>query len=52
MLLAMGVPIDLAVGSLRLGIWPTLTEAQVDYVVSVLPEAVRECRAAASLVRP
>ena len=51
-LLAMGVPIDLAVGSLRLGIWPTLTEAQVDYVVSVLPEAVRECRAAATLVRP
>ncbi len=51
-LLAMGVPIDLAVGSLRLGIWPTLTEAQVDYVVSVLPEAVRECRSAAALARP
>lgn len=46
-LLAMGVPIDLAVGSLRLGIWPALTEEQVDYVVAVLPEAVRESRAAA-----
>ncbi|MCA9850046.1 MAG: cysteine desulfurase [Dehalococcoidia bacterium] len=46
-LLAMGVPIDLAVGSLRLGIWPSLTEAQVDYVAQVLPAAVTECRAAA-----
>jgi len=50
-LLAMGVPINLAVGSLRLGIWPTLTEAQLDYVVSVLPQAVRECRAAAAVSR-
>lgn len=50
-LLAMGVPIDLAVGSLRLGIWPTLTQEQVDYVAEVLPAAVQECRSAALATR-
>jgi len=50
-LLAMGVPIELAIGSLRMGIWPTLTAEQVDYVASVLPQAVAECREAAALAR-
>ena len=48
-LLAMGVPLSMAVGSLRLGLWPTLTAEQVDYVVSVLPDAVRQAREASAL---
>jgi cysteine desulfurase len=46
-LLAMGIPLNLAIGSLRMGLWSTLTDAQVEYVARVLPVAVRECRAAA-----
>ncbi len=46
-LLAMGVPIDLAIGSLRMTMWPTLTEEQVDYVARELPSAVQQSRQAA-----
>lgn len=50
-LLAMGIPIDLAIGSLRMSLWPTLTEAQVDYVLGVLPAAVQQSREAALAAR-
>ena len=40
----MGVPIELAIGSLRMTLWPTITEAQVDYVVSQVPPAVAQLR--------
>ena len=43
-LLAMGIPIDLAVGSLRMSLSMSLTEAQIDYVTSILPAAVRQSR--------
>jgi cysteine desulfurase len=45
-LLAMGVPIDLAIGSLRLTLWPSLTEAQIDRVAEEIPRAVEQLRAA------
>ncbi len=45
-LLAMGVPIDLAIGSLRMSLWPSLTEEQVDYVARELPAAVKQSREA------
>ncbi|MCK9487508.1 MAG: cysteine desulfurase [Dehalococcoidia bacterium] len=45
-LLAMGVPIDLAIGSLRMTLWPSLTEEQIDYVAGELPEAVAQSRRA------
>ena len=45
-LLAMNVPIDLAIGSVRLSTWPTLTEADVDYVIEALPSVVARLRAA------
>ncbi|MDA1010436.1 MAG: cysteine desulfurase family protein [Chloroflexi bacterium] len=48
-LLAMGVPLSLAVGSLRMGLWPTLTPEHVDYVVRMLPDAVRQAREARTL---
>jgi len=48
-LMAMGVPLSLAVGSLRFGLWPTMTEEQVEYVVDVLPRAVRQAREASAL---
>ncbi len=43
-LLAMGVPLELAIGSLRMTLWPTVTESQVDYVTSVLANAARRVR--------
>ena len=46
-LLAMGVSIDLAIGSLRLTLWPSLTEEQIDRVVAEVPRAVAELRSAA-----
>ncbi len=46
-LLAMGVPLELAIGSLRMSLWPTLTEAQVDEVGRQLPGAVERVRQAA-----
>jgi len=45
-LLAMGVPIDLAIGSLRLTLWPSLTEEQIDRVAQEIPRAVEQLRAA------
>lgn len=46
-LLAMGVPLDLAIGSLRMSLWPSLTEEQIDYVARQLPGAVQRVRGAA-----
>jgi cysteine desulfurase len=43
-LLAMGVPLDLAIGSLRMSLWPSLTEEQIDYVAAHLPTQVRRLR--------
>ena len=45
-LLAMGVPVDLAIGSVRMSVWPDLSESDIDYVVAQLPEAVARLRAA------
>lgn len=45
-LLAMGVRIDLAIGSLRMTLWPSLTEEQIDYVAGELPAAVAQSRQA------
>lgn len=44
-LLAMNVPLELAIGSLRLTLSSSMTEAEVDYVASVLPQAVEQLRA-------
>lgn len=44
-LLAMGVPLELAIGSLRLTLWPTMTDAQLDYVAESIPDAVMQLRA-------
>jgi cysteine desulfurase len=44
-LLAMNVPLELAIGSLRMTLWPSMTEADVDYVASELPQAVERLRA-------
>ena len=43
-LLAMNVPLELAIGSLRLTLSPAHTEAEIDYVASELPAAVRHLR--------
>ena len=51
-LLAMGIPLSLAVGSLRVGLWPSITDEQVDYVIDVLPAAVKQARAASALTTP
>jgi cysteine desulfurase len=45
-LLAMGVPIELAIGSLRMSLWPDLTEADIDYVCEQLPGVIERVRAA------
>ena len=50
-LLAMGVPLELAIGSLRMTLWSSTTEAEVDYVARQIPLAVRQVRAAAQLAR-
>ena len=46
-LLAMGVPLELAIGSLRMSLWSSTTAEQVDYVSRVLPGAVSRVREAA-----
>lgn len=46
-LLAMGVPIERAIGSLRMSLWPNLTEADIDYVVEQLPGVIARVRAGA-----
>ena len=43
-LLAMAVPLELAIGSVRLTLSPEVTEEQVDYVVRELPAIVRRLR--------
>ena len=45
-LLSMGVPLDLAIGSLRMTLWPSLTVAQIDYVAQRIPAALEQLRAA------
>jgi len=49
-LLAMDVPLDLAIGSVRMSVWPTLTDADVDDVVDRLPQVVAQLRAEAAPV--
>jgi cysteine desulfurase len=44
-LTAMGVPADRAVGSLRLSLGATTTEADVDLALEVIPSAVERLRA-------
>lgn len=44
-LMAMGVPIRRAVGSIRFSLGETTTSAQIDDVLALLPEAVRAARA-------
>ncbi len=46
-LLAMDVPLELAIGSLRMSFWSTTTAEQVDYVARALPGAVSRVREAA-----
>ena len=43
-LVAMGLPLELAVGSLRLTLGPSNTEEEVDQFLSVLPDLVRSLR--------
>ena len=43
-LLAMNVPLELAIGSLRMTLSPQHTEADIDYVASELPAAVAHLR--------
>jgi len=43
-LIAMGLPLEMAVGSLRLTLGPSNTEGEVDYLLSVLPELVGSLR--------
>jgi len=43
-LLAMGVPLELAIGSLRMTLWSSTTEAEVDYVAQQIPIAVHQLR--------
>ncbi len=45
-LLSMGVPLDLAIGSLRMTLWPSLTVAQIDYVAQQIPVALEQLRGA------
>jgi cysteine desulfurase len=48
-LLAMGIPMDMAVGSLRLTLGPSNTEEEADYLLRILPELVRSLRDQAKL---
>jgi cysteine desulfurase len=43
-LIAMGLPLEMAVGSLRLTLGPSNTEAEVDYLLHVLPDLVLSLR--------
>ena len=45
-LLAMGVPLDLAIGSLRMTLWPSLTVPQIDYGALQIPVALEQLRGA------
>ncbi len=48
-LLAMNVPLELAIGSVRMTVWPSLSEADIDYASGCLAAAVRRLRAEAAL---
>lgn len=50
-LMAMGLPMEMAVGSLRLTLGSTNTEAEVDHVLRVLPRAVSSLRKACEMER-
>jgi len=50
-LLAMGIPMDMAVGSLRLTLGPSNSEEEVDYVLRLLPDLVRSLRDQAEPIR-
>lgn len=43
-LIAMGLPLELAVGSLRLTLGPSNTEAEVDHLLGILPGLVQSVR--------
>ena len=47
-LIAMGLPLEMAVGSLRLTLGPSNTEEEVDYLLGVLPDLVRSLRESAA----
>jgi cysteine desulfurase len=47
-LLAMDVPLELAIGSVRMTVWPSLDEADIDYAADCLGAAVRRIRAEAA----
>ncbi len=47
-LLAMAVPMEMAIGSVRITTWPTLSEAEIDHVAEELPAAVKCLRAEAT----
>ena len=47
-LLAMGVPLELAIGSLRMTLWPDLGVPQIDYVAQQIPVALERIRATAA----
>ncbi len=51
-LVAMGVPLERAIGSLRLTTWPTLTEADIDRVAAALPAVIEQVRLAAAPALP
>ena len=46
-LLAMGIPLEMAIGSLRMSLWSSTMAEQVDYVAATLPSAVNRVREAA-----
>jgi cysteine desulfurase len=48
-LLALGIPADVAIGSLRLTIGRDTTEEEIDYVLTVLPNLVNRLRSMPSL---
>jgi cysteine desulfurase len=48
-LLALGLDADLAVGSLRLTLGHGTTESEVNQVISVLPDVVKQLRAMPTL---
>ena len=49
MLTAMGLPVDIAQGSIRFSLGEENTEEDVDYCISVLPEIVKRLRAMSPL---
>ena len=48
----MGVPLELAIGSVRMTLSPELSEADIDYVVEQLPALVARLRATAAPALP